>query len=103
MAGGWDAGYEVLASTEVLVAGSPAWVAAGRLPSARYGLRGASLGGRLFMAGGKLGGGVYTGEIIEFNENNTWVTAGPPMDEGRAFHGMSTIPYKAVQRFCPGW
>jgi hypothetical protein len=98
VAGGRDAGREKLASTEVWVAGSPAWVAAGPLPSARRGLRGASLGGRLYMAGG------FTGEIIVFNpRNKTWVAAGPTMNVARAFHGMAAVPYTAVQRFCPGW
>ena len=97
-----EAGGEVLASTEVLVAGSPAWVAAGRLPSGRAGLRGASLGGRLYMAGGKFVWD-YTAEMLEFDPSSKVWKAAPPMEEGRTDHAMATVPYSAVQHFCPGW
>ena len=50
MTGG--APYPYTASTEVLVAGDSAWREAGPLPSARYGLRVASLGSSLLATGG---------------------------------------------------
>jgi hypothetical protein len=104
VAGGEDARSWYLATTEVLVAGSPAWALAGRLPSARQGLRGASLAGRLYMTGGVqlvLASDDYTAEILEFNIDNKWEAA-PPMEEKRALHGLAPGPYSAVQRFCPG-
>ena len=44
--------YPYTASTEVLVEGDSAWREAGPLPSARYGLRVASLGSSLLATGG---------------------------------------------------
>jgi hypothetical protein len=103
VAGGYDAGWEHLATTEVLVAGSPAWEAAGSLPSARAGLRGALLGGRLYMTGGFIADSVYTSEVLEFKTTSYEWEAAPPMEEERAGHGMAAVPYSAVQRFCPDW
>jgi hypothetical protein len=103
VAGGLGAGDEFLATTEVLVAGSPAWAPAGRLPSARSSLRGASLGKQLYMAGGWIAHGDSTCEVLEFNTTSYEWEASPPMEEKRAGPGMAAVPYSAVQRFCPDW
>ena len=43
--------YEVLDSTELLVAGAASWVTAGPLPSHRFGLRGVTLNNKIIMTG----------------------------------------------------
>ena len=48
--GGWD-GNDYLSSTELLVETSDAWAFSGRLPTPRYGLRGANINGRILMTG----------------------------------------------------
>ena len=53
MVTGGDSGYRgsELASTELLRQDASQWVYAGSLPSARWGLRGATLGDKLIMTG----------------------------------------------------
>ena len=43
--------YEVLDSTELLVAGAATWLTAGTLPSHRFGLRGVTLNNKIIMTG----------------------------------------------------
>ena len=43
--------YEVLDSTELLVAGAATWLTAGTLPSHRFGLRGVTLSNKIIMTG----------------------------------------------------
>ena len=49
--GGYHTGNVTLASTELLRQDASQWVYAGELPSARYALRGATLGNKLIMTG----------------------------------------------------
>ena len=49
--GGYHTGSDALASTELLHQDASQWVYAGELPSARYALRGATLGNKLIMTG----------------------------------------------------
>ena len=49
--GGYHTGSDALASTELLHQDASQWVYAGELPSARGGVRGATLGDKLIMTG----------------------------------------------------
>ena len=48
--GGYD-GDDRLSSTELLVETSSTWTFSGRLPTPRWGLRGANIDGRILMTG----------------------------------------------------
>ena len=49
--GGQEDGYDRLSSTEVLVDGTTAWMSAGELPVAMYGLKAVSLNNKIFITG----------------------------------------------------
>ena len=58
MAGGWD-GNTKLSSTEILVTLAGVWRTVGPLPTAVYGLRGATLDNTVYMLGGEWCTGIY--------------------------------------------
>ena len=49
--GGWDSNYNDLDSTELLLPSATSWTYSAALPSARYGLRGATLDNKVVIAG----------------------------------------------------
>jgi len=76
--GGWD-GYGPVNSTEVLDLSSSGngWREVGMLPSARYGLRAASLGDVLYVTGGDDGSAEDIDEVLAWDGiAETWSVAG---------------------------
>ena len=92
VAGGRNSG--ALSSTEIHVVGTASWklvtvtiiatplyhritiYQVGELPSARYALRGASLGSGVYMSGGSDGGGVYSAILRYRAATEDWERVG---------------------------
>ena len=71
VAGGYDAGYNPLSSTELLVESSDAWTMSTPLPRAVDGLRGATLGNIVYMTGGSYCYCIMSSVIIICNTGGT--------------------------------
>jgi len=100
--GGWD-GYGPVNSTEVLDLSSAAngWREVGMLPSARYGLRAASLGDVLYVTGGDDGSAQDMDEVLAWDGiAETWAVAGH-LAAPRRLHAVTSVSEEFLQSsFC---
>ena len=89
---GGNNGHMHLSSTEVLTMESPSWSLATPLPRALAGVRGVTVGGRLYMTGGVDGGSFWhRGEVtVWLDEEEDWEEAGM-MKDARTYHAASSI------------
>jgi len=104
--GGVSMSKTLLSSTELLVGKATAWSKAGKLPSARYGLRGNNIDNKIFMTGGSTSAKTREltantlDEILQFDSNTkTWEVVGK-MLEPRWLHAVSTIDFNEVAANC---
>jgi len=87
-----------LDSTELMV-DFKAWRPAANLPSARAGLRAASLNNKVFLFGGADSSRSYLDSIMFYNKDrDTWQSAGK-MTEPRLYHAVAVFP--DVSQLCP--
>jgi len=95
----YEAGFfDSLDSTELMV-DFKAWRPAANLPSARWGLRAASLDNKVFLFGGWDSSGSYLDSILFYNTvKDTWQPAGN-MTVSRAYHAVAVFP--DVSQLCP--
>ena len=112
--------YEVLDSTELLVAGAATWLTAGTLPSHRFGLRGVTLNNKIIMTGqpssipgdclqsiqpfvgGRFSSSSWaaTEDVLMFDAGTAqWRRVGA-MEERRGFHALSRVNYNAIKHHC---
>jgi len=99
--GGWD-GYGPVNSTEVLELSDSAkgWREVGMLPSARYGLRAATLGDILYVTGGDDGSAQDMDEVLAWDGvAETWALAGH-LAAPRRLHALTSVPQESLQSFC---
>jgi hypothetical protein len=93
--GGMDLSSTDLASTEVMAHPAGSWREAGPLPSARVGLRGASLASVFHVSGGS-----FLDEILAWDPvSETWSLAGH-LATARDFHGITEVPLAAMEGLC---
>jgi len=96
--GGWDKREWSLDSTEMMV-DFKAWRPAANLPSARDGLRAASLDNKVFLFGGKDSSGSRLDSILFYNTvRDTWQPAWN-MTVHRNYHAVTVFP--DVSQLCP--
>jgi len=92
------AGGYLISSTEILTRFSSAWVVVRSLPRKIFGLKGVTLGGKLYL----LGGGdeiIMRDEIYQWT-GHEWIEVGK-MKKGRYYHAVSTIKMdKRIMDFC---
>ena len=87
-----------LSSTEILIEGTAAWTAAGDLPSARYGLTGASVDSSVLMLGGW--GDTYLDTILRLDPDTlAWEEVGH-MASARSGHGVTTLAARDIVQYC---
>ena len=87
-----------LSSTEILIEGTAAWTAAGDLPSARYGLTGASVDSTVLMLGGW--GDIYLDTILRLDPDTLgWEEVGH-MASARSGHGVTTLAARDIVHYC---
>ena len=87
-----------LSSTEILIEGTTAWTAAGDLPSARYGLTGASVDSTVLMLGGW--GDTYLDTIMRLDPDTlAWEEVGH-MASARSGHGVTTLAARDIVQYC---
>ena len=87
-----------LSSTEILIEGTAAWTAAGDLPSARYGLTGASVDSSVLMLGGW--GDTYLDTILRLDPDTLgWEEVGH-MASARSGHGVTTLAARDIVQYC---
>ena len=87
-----------LSSTEILIEGTAAWTAAGDLPSARYGLTGASVDSTVLMLGGW--GDTYLDTILRLDPDTLgWEEVGH-MASARSGHGVTTLAARDIVHYC---
>jgi len=92
-------GVGSLSSTELLSSTSSSWTMATNLPRRMIGVRGVTLGGELYMTGGRDTNGDYRDEILQWS-GSAWVEVGK-MKMARANHAVSTIRLEdEVLQFC---
>merc|ERR1711970_1249589 len=88
-----------LDSTELLWEDSNMWEMVGPLPSARMGLTGASLGGKLFMLGGSEEDRAKVEEILTFDpDTKAWKKI--KTIAGVDFHALTTAVFASIEQFC---
>merc|ERR1712080_415053 len=96
---GGDSGTDRLSSTEVLDYSQgckASWRFVGPLPSSRYGLRGATVAGIFYTAGGGDNTGAALTDILKWNSNSeTWGAAGH-MAVGRWLHTFTVVNLSSV-------
>jgi hypothetical protein len=100
VAGGEYFGY--LDSTETLdlsTQGAQWILRAGRLPSGRDGLRGATLGNTFYVSGGNDGSSTLDTVLGWTEANDEWTQAGT-MATARYFHAVAAVPSTAVAEWC---
>lgn len=102
-----------LDSTELLTEDDHAWVFSGVLPSARYGVKAATLDNKLIVTGESLaalisdkitffefsisGGNSDGDQILEWDQTSgQWKMLGTKLKQSRFFHGMSVIKMEDV-------
>ena len=87
-----------LSSTEILIEGTAAWTPAGDLPSARYGLTGASVDSTVLMLGGW--GDTYLDTIFRLDPDTlAWEEVGH-MASPRSGHGVTTLAARDIVQYC---
>ena len=87
-----------LSSTEILIEGTAAWTAARDLPSARYGLTGASVDSTVLMLGGW--GDTYLDTILRLDPDTLgWEEVGH-MASARSGHGVTTLAARDIVQYC---
>ena len=113
--------YEVLDSTELLVAGAATWLTAGPLASHRFGLRGVTLNNKIIMTGevhssipddclqsiqpfvgGRFSSSSWaaTEDVLVFDADTAqWRRVGA-MEERRGFHALSRVNYNTIKHHC---
>jgi hypothetical protein len=90
-----ESGY-YLSSTEVMAHPAGSWREAGPLPSARWGLRGASLASMFHVSGGYS----HLDEILAWDPvSKTWSLAGH-LATARTMHGVTEIPLASIIGLC---
>jgi len=96
VAGGYD-GSNTINSAEKLTRTSSAWVMVNNLPRKMTAVRGATLGGVLYMTGG-YDGGNRRDEIYKWT-GQEWEEVGK-MKKARAWHAVSTIRLDEIKDYC---
>jgi len=95
VAGGYDSNGNSFLSTEVLSSTSTQWIESTPLPRNMWSLKGVTVGGKLYMTGGKMeddeGNFVDRDDIITWlDEEQEWVEAGKMMKR-RSDHAVTKI------------
>jgi len=98
VAGGYDNSKNIFNSAEKLTRTSSAWVMVNNLPRKMNGIRGATLGGVLYMTGGVDDGGNYRAEIYQWTGQD-WEEVGK-MKKARVNHAVSTIRLDDIKDYC---
>jgi hypothetical protein len=97
--GGVPAGFQPLASTEVMAHPEGSWREAGPLPSVRPGLLGATLAGVFHVTGG-WDVNNYLDEILAWDPvAETWSLAGH-LATARYWHGITEVSLAALEGIC---
>jgi len=79
------------ASTELLIGDSPAWALTTPLPRALTGLKGLTLGGRVYMTGGSdVENDIRDEVFVWLDEEQVWEEAGK-MKTAKSIHAVTTI------------
>jgi len=86
--GGWN-GLGYLSSTELLTSSTSSWSMANNLPRSMAGIRGVTLGGVLYMTGGRYDN-KHNVDVIYQWTGDDWEKVGK-MKMARSFHAVSTI------------